>query len=90
MVTFMRDSSDKFQLSESPLTNPETITNISTSTFTAVKILLTQADSFTPKERRPVKEIQRHIELNYENHKLRDFLRLRYSMLSILYHRDLQ
>ncbi len=59
MVAFMRDSSDIFQLSESPLTNPEMITNNSTSTFTAVKILLTQADSFTPKERRPGAKLQR-------------------------------
>lgn len=55
IVTFIRDSSDIFQLKESPFTKPETITNISTSTLMAVKILLTHADSLTPKERRPEK-----------------------------------
>lgn len=55
IVTFIRDSSDIFQLKESPLTKPETMTNKSTSTLMAVKILLTHADSLTPKERRPGK-----------------------------------
>lgn len=53
MVTFMRDSSDIFQLCVSPLTKPETMTNKSTSTLTDVKTLLTQADSFTPNDRSP-------------------------------------
>lgn len=57
MVTFIRDSSDIVQLKESPFTKPETITNISTSTLMAVKILLTHADSLTPKERRPEKKM---------------------------------
>lgn len=53
MVTFMRDSSDIFQLCVSPLTKPEMMTNKSTSTLMEVKTLLTQADSFTPKDRSP-------------------------------------
>lgn len=53
MVTFIRDSSVIFQLSVSPLTKPEMMTNNRTSTLIEVKTLFTQADSFTPKERSP-------------------------------------
>lgn len=53
MVTFIRESSVIFQLYASPLTKPEMITNKSTSTLIDVKTLLTQADSFTPKDRSP-------------------------------------
>lgn len=53
MVTFIRDSSVIFQFCVSPLTKPEIMTNRSTSTLTEVKILLTEADSFTPKDRSP-------------------------------------
>lgn len=53
VVKLMRVSSDILQLFVSPFTNPEMMTNIRTSTLTAVKILFTQADSFTPKDRSP-------------------------------------
>lgn len=40
----------------SPLTKPEMMTNRRTSTLTEVKTLLTDADSFTPKDKSPVRE----------------------------------
>lgn len=43
------------QFSTSPLTKPATMTNSRTSTLTAVKTLLTDADSFTPKDKSPVR-----------------------------------
>lgn len=53
MVAFIRDSSVIFQLFVSPLTKPEMMTNKSTSTLIEVKILLTEADSFTPNDSSP-------------------------------------
>lgn len=53
MVAFIRDSSVKFQLLVSPLTKPAIMTNRSTSTLIDVKILFTDADSLTPKDRSP-------------------------------------
>lgn len=56
-VAFMISSSVSFQFLRSPLINPEMMTNSSTSTFIAVKSLLTIADSFTPKARIPEKDL---------------------------------
>lgn len=56
MVTLMSDSSVMAQLSVSPLTKPEMMTNRSTNTLMEVKTLLTQADSFTPNDRSPEQE----------------------------------
>lgn len=53
MVAFISDSSLIFQLLVSPLTNPAMMTNKSTSTLIEVKILLTEADSFTPNDSSP-------------------------------------
>lgn len=39
----------------SPLTKPEMMTKRRTSTLTEVKTLLTDADSFTPKDKSPVR-----------------------------------
>lgn len=53
MVAFISDSSLIFQLFVSPLTKPAMMTNTSTSTLIEVKILLTEADSFTPNDSSP-------------------------------------
>lgn len=52
----MRYSSLIFQLPASPFTKPEIITKSRTKMLIAVKILFTHADSFTPKDKRPIKE----------------------------------
>lgn len=70
MVVLIRDSSVKFQLFVSPLTKPAMMTNKSTSTLIEVKILFTEADSFTPNDRSPgANEIHTGISL-----KLKDLL----------------
>lgn len=55
VVVLMISSTVRFQFFRFPLIKPAMMTNSSTSTFTAVKILLTIADSFTPKARTPEK-----------------------------------
>lgn len=54
----MRDSSVIVQFPMSPLTKPAMMTKRRTSTLTEVKTLLTDADSFTPKDKSPVKGTQ--------------------------------
>lgn len=51
---FLRNSSLIFQFATFPFTNPATITKRRTRILTAVKTLFTQADSFTPKDKRPM------------------------------------
>lgn len=51
---FLRNSSLIFQFATFPFTKPATITKSRTRIFTAVKTLFTQADSFTPKDKRPI------------------------------------
>lgn len=53
---FLRKSSLIFQFATFPFTNPATITKRSTRILTAVKTLFTQADSFTPKDKRPMEK----------------------------------
>lgn len=61
LVTFISDSSAIVQFSMSPLTNPEMMTNRRTSTLTEVKTLLTDADSFTPNDKSPVRGKQKSL-----------------------------
>ena len=51
---FLRNSSLIFQFATFPFTNPATITKRRTRMLTAVKTLFTQADSLTPKDKRPM------------------------------------
>lgn len=53
---FLRNSSLIFQFATFPFTKPATITKRRTRTLIAVKILFTQADSFTPKDKRPMEK----------------------------------
>lgn len=53
---FLRNSSLIFQFATLPFTNPATITKRRTRMLIAVKILFTQADSFTPKDKRPTEK----------------------------------
>lgn len=53
---FLRNSSLIFQLATFPFTNPATMTKRRTRILIAVKNLFTQADSFTPKDKRPVEK----------------------------------
>lgn len=52
---FKKSFSENCQFLRVPFTNPDTMMKPKTRTFTQVKILLTMADSFTPKVRRPKK-----------------------------------
>ena len=53
------DSSLVYQLSMSPFMKPLIITNSNTRIFSAVKILLTIADSLAPNARIPEKKVDR-------------------------------
>lgn len=57
LVEFRMSSGFKLQFFLSPLTNPEMMTNSSTSTLMQVKTLLTRADSLTPNTSRPAKKL---------------------------------
>ena len=61
-----RESSLMYQLSMLPLINPERMTNSSTRTFTAVKILFTIADSLTPNARIPREETHRKNKVKHD------------------------
>lgn len=55
LVIFKISSGFKLQFFRFPLTKPEMMTNMSTTTLMLVKTLFTQADSFTPNASRPAK-----------------------------------